>query len=466
MDTLVTKLEALLGADAVLTGDAAKERGFSLWTRVGAPRAVARPRTTAEVAGVLKLARAEGVAVVPWGGLTGLVSGTAAEGALALSMERLNAIEDIDPLQGTMTVQTGCVLAKACEAAEAKGLFLPLDLGARGSATIGGVISTNAGGNRVLRYGMMRDMVLGLEVVLADGTVVNALNHLIKNNTGFDLKHLFIGTEGTMGVCTRAVLRLRPEPASRETGFLAVPAFAALPRLLRSLEADLGGALAAFEVMWPEFYELVTTEPAKGRPILPHGSPFYVLTEMLGADTAEDAPRFERAVTRAFEAGWITDAVIAKSGPEREQMWGLRDDVGQTARNGPIVAFDVSLPLAGMETYLAEVRAALTKRWSNAALTVFGHLGDGNLHLVAGVGDASARHDIEDLVYAPLKACHGSVSAEHGIGLQKRAYLALSRSPEELAVMRLIKRSLDPTNTLNPGKIFEFEDEPRAAAAQ
>ncbi len=457
MDTFVGKLETLLGDGAVLTGEAAKERGFSPWTRVGAPRAVARPRSTAEVAGILKLAREDGVAVVPWGGLTGLVSGAAAEGALALSLERMSAIEEIDPLQGTMTVQTGCVLARACEAAEAEGLFLPLDLGARGSATIGGVISTNAGGNRVLRYGMMRDMVLGLEVVLADGTVVDALNHLIKNNTGFDLKQLFIGTEGTLGVCTRAVLRLRPEPASRETAFLAVPAFAALPQLLRALEADLGGGLSAFEVMWPEFYELVTTEPAKGRPILPPGSPFYVLTEMLGADTAEDAPRFERAITRAFEAGWITDAVIAKSGPERERMWGLRDDVAQTARNGPIVAFDVSLPLAGMEDYLAEVRGALTGRWPNAALTVFGHLGDGNLHLVAGVGDAGARHAIEDVVYGPLKARHGSVSAEHGIGLQKRAYLALSRSPEELAVMRLIKRSLDPANTLNPGKIFEFE---------
>lgn len=466
MDTLVAKLEALVGADGVLTGEAAKERGFSPWTRVGAPRAVVKPRSTDEVAGVIKLARAEGAAVIPWGGLTGLVSGAVAEGGVALSLERMNAIEEIDPLQGAMTVQTGCVLARACEAAEAKGLFLPLDLGARGSATIGGVISTNAGGNRVLRYGMMRDMVLGLEVVLADGTIVSALNHLMKNNTGIDLKQLFIGTEGTLGVVTRAVIRLRPEPVARETAFLAVPEFTALPKLLRALEADLGGGLSAFEVMWPEFYALVTTEPAKGRPILPTGSPFYVLTEMLGADPAEDAPRFERAITKAFEAGQVTDAVIAKSDAERGQMWALRDDVAQTGRNGPIVAFDVSLPIARMEDYLAEVRSGLTKRWANATLTVFGHLGDGNLHLVAGVGDASARHAIEDVVYAPLKARAGSVSAEHGIGLQKRPYLPLSRSPEELALMRVIKRALDPTNTLNPGKIFEPEPEARAAAAQ
>ncbi|HLK25468.1 MAG TPA: FAD-binding oxidoreductase [Caulobacteraceae bacterium] len=466
MDTLVAKLQALLGPDAVLTGEAAKERGFSPWTRVGAPRAVVKPKSTEEVSGVIKLARADGAAVVPWGGLTGLVSGAAAEGAIALSLERMNAIESIDRLQGVMTVQAGCVLARACEAAEAEGLFLPLDLGARGSATIGGNISTNAGGNRVLRYGMMRDMVLGLEAVLADGTIVPALNHLMKNNTGIDLKQLFIGAEGTLGVVTRAVIRLRPSPAARETGFLAVPEFDALPQLLRALEADMGGGLSAFEVMWPEFYELVTTEPAKGRPILPHGSPFYVLTEMLGADAAQDAPRFERAITRAFEAGWVTDAVIAKSGAERDSMWALRDDVAQTARNGPMVAFDVSLPIARMQDYLAEVRDALAKRWTGARLVVFGHLGDGNLHLVAGVGDASARRAIEDIVYGPLQARQGSVSAEHGIGLQKRPYLALSRSPEELALMRLIKRSLDPTNTLNPGKIYELEPIAQPVAAQ
>src|SRR6185295_9485329 len=232
-------------------------------------------------------------AIVPWGGRTGLVEGANAEGAIALSLERMNAIEEIDAAGSIMVVQAGCVLQTACEAADAAGLFLPLDLGARGSATIGGNISTNAGGNRVLRYGMMREMVLGLEAVLADGTVVTSMNRLIKNNTGYDLKQLFIGSEGTLGVVTRAVLRLRPRPSSQNTAFVAVESFEALPKLLRFLEAELAGTLSAFEVMWPEFYDFVTTEPAKGRKPLPAGSAYYALVEMLGAHPESDAERFE-----------------------------------------------------------------------------------------------------------------------------------------------------------------------------
>src|SRR5262249_43851995 len=194
------------------------------------------------------------------------VDGCRADGALALSLERMNRVEAIDPVAGSMTVQAGCVLQVACEAAEAEGLMLPLDLGARGSATIGGNISTNAGGNRVIRYGMMRELVLGLEAVLADGTVVSSMSHLIKNNTGYDLKQLFIGSEGTLGVVTRAVLRLQPLPVSQNVAFLGVRSFDQLPRLLRRLESGLGGALSAFEVMWDDYYKLVTTEPARGRP--------------------------------------------------------------------------------------------------------------------------------------------------------------------------------------------------------
>jgi FAD/FMN-containing dehydrogenase len=454
MDAVVAELERVVGADAVASGDAAAEQAYSPWTRLGKPLAIVRPRSTEEVAAVLRAAGAARTPVTPWGGRTGLVDGCQAEGAIALSLERMNAIEAIDPVGSTMTVQAGCVLATACDAAEAAGLFLPLDLGARGSATIGGNISTNAGGNRVLRYGMMREMVLGLEAVLADGTVVGAMNHLIKNNTGYDLKQLFIGSEGTLGVVTRAVLRLRAKPASQNAAFLAVDAFDDLPKLLRALEAELGGALSAFEVMWPDYYQLVTTEPARGRPILPAGHAFYVLVEALGAEPAADAERFEAVLGGVLDRGLVGDAVIAKSQAERDRMWALRDDVAQTARNGPIVAFDVSLPIPQMPAYLDEVRAALTGRWPNAQMTVFGHLGDGNLHVIAGVGDRSARHAIEETVYAPLAAHGGSISAEHGIGLQKRAFLPTSRSPAELALMRTLKAALDPQNILNPGKVL------------
>ena len=435
-----------------------RERKSSIDRTEVVPTAILRPRSAEEISQILKIARRAGASIVPWGGRTGLVDGAYAQGAIALSMERMNAIEEIDPVSGTMRVQAGCVLQTACEAAEAQGLLLPLDLGARGSATIGGNISTNAGGNRVLRWGMMRDMVLGLEAVLADGTVISAMKPLIKNNTGYDLKQLFIGSEGTLGVVTRAVLRLRPQPASQCTALLAVDDFSSLPLLLRLAEAQLGGTLSAFEVMWPAFYELVTTAPAVGRPILPHGSNFYVLIEAMGSDEAADAERFERVLGGAMEDGLVADAVIAKSKAEVGRMWALRDDVAQMIRNFPIFTFDISLRIADMEAYLAEVRARLLAKWPAATLVVFGHLGDGNLHLVAGVGDSSAKHDVEEIVYGGLGSRNGSVSAEHGIGLQKRAWLSLSRSPEELAMMRTMKTALDPAGILNRGKVLELNE--------
>ena len=457
MPDLIETLRASLGEGAVLTGEDARAAAQSPWTRLGEPCAVLRPRSTDEVATILAAAHAAGQPVTAWGGKTGLVEGCRADGALALSLERMNLIEAIDPVAGVMTVQAGCVLQAACEAAEAEGLLLPLDLGARGSATIGGNISTNAGGNRVIRYGMMRELVLGLEAVLADGTVVSSMNRLIKNNTGYDLKQLFIGSEGTLGIVTRAVLRLQPLPASQNVAFLGVGAFAQLPRLLRRLQGGLGGALTAFEVMWDDFYQLVTTEPARGRPVLGARYPYYVLVEASGADPADLEARLEAALAGALEAGDADDAVIAKSKAESAQIWALRDDVAQTGRNRPIFTFDVSLGVSDMEAYVAGLRQTLASRWAAPTCVVFGHLNDGNLHVIVGVGasDRETRHAVEEIVYAPLAPIGGSISAEHGIGLQKRAFLPLSRSPAELALMRTLKQALDPKGILNPGKIFE-----------
>lgn len=455
MEKLICELRSVLSAGAVLEGEEAAQKAQG-WTPMGLPRAVLRPASTEEVSQALRLCHRAKVAVVPWGGKTGLVEGTFADKAIALSLERMNRIIDVDRLGATVTVEAGCPLQLLCERVEEEGLFFPLDLGARGSATIGGNISTNAGGNRVLRYGMMRDMVLGLEAVLADGTIVTALNHLIKNNTGYDVKQLFIGSEGTLGVVTRAVLRLRPRAASQNVAMVAVRDFSSLPKLLRRAERDLAGTLSAFEVMWEDFYNLVTTPPAQGRAPVPKGYPYYVLIESLGSETAADGERFRQILEAALEDGDIVDAAIAKSQDECKRIWALRDDVGQVIQLAPIFTFDVSLPIRHMEEYVAGVRSALQAQWPKARMLVFGHMGDGNLHLIVSVGEQSpeTRHQVELTVYQPLAACGGSISAEHGIGLQKRDYLPLSRSHEEIALMSRMKRMLDPDNILNPGKII------------
>ncbi len=460
-DLVEALAQAVPAVGGVLLGEAAKEKAVSDWSRVGTPLAVVRPSSTSEVSAALKLCNEARIPVTAWGGKTGLVHGIFSDGHIALSLERMAAIEEVDAIGGTITVEAGCILQTAAEAAEREGLLLPLDLGARGSAMIGGVIATNAGGNRVIRYGMVREMVLGLEAVLADGTVVSSMNHLIKNNAGYDLKQLFIGSEGTLGIVTRAVLRLKPLPTSQDTAFVGVESFEHLPRLLRHMEQRLSGSLSAYEVMWSDFYDLVTAPPALGRAPLEGRHPYYVLIEAQGQDQQADSERFEAVLMEAFEKDLLADAALAKSQAERNAMWELRDDIGQTARNWPIFTYDVSLRLGDMEDYVASVRTALEAAWpGKATLTVFGHLGDGNLHLVAGVGarDKATKKALNDIIYGEVTRRGGSISAEHGIGLEKQAWLGWSRNAEELQLMRLLKRTLDPANILNPGKVVTVEE--------
>lgn len=426
------------------------------WSSLGAPLAILRPSTVEQVSRCVAACAAQRVPVVPWGGRTGLAGGVQADGVVAISLERLNRIEWIDRLDGVMLVEAGCVLQTVCEAAEAADMFFPLDIGARGSATIGGAISTNAGGNRVLRFGMMRDLVLGVEAVLADGTIVSALHPLIKNNTGYDLKQLFIGSEGTLGIVTRAMVRLRPLLPSRNAALVAMERFDDVARLLRRLDARLGGQLSAFELMWPLFYELVTTAPAKGRPILPHGHGFYILVEAMGGDPDADAAAFEAVLSDAIEEGAITDAVIAQSRVAIDAMWALRDDGEQLSRIGPYAAFDISLRVSAIEPFIDALRALAATRWPTAKLVLFGHVGDGNIHIVLSLphDSAEARSAVNDAVLGLVSDHAGSISAEHGIGCDKRAYLSLSRSPAEIDLMRQLKRGLDPDNVLNPGKVL------------
>jgi FAD/FMN-containing dehydrogenase len=452
-------LRTIVGDQGVLDAAGIATRSAGVWRSDNLKAAaLVRPVNTEEVSQVLRWCHAHHVAVVTQGGLTGLVHGADAGPAeLILSLERMRRIESVDPVQRTATVQAGVVLQTLQEAVEPHGLAFPLDLGARGTATLGGNAATNAGGNRVIRYGMTREMVLGIEVVLADGTIVSSLNQLIKNNAGYDLKHLFIGSEGTLGVITRLVLRLREKPLSTNMAFAGLADFDAVAGFLKHMDRALGGTLSAFEVMWQSFYRLVTTAPAKGRPPISQDHPYYVLVESQGADRALDTERFNAALESAYAAGLVADAALSQSDADCRAFWSLRDDVEQVTHGGLPVVFDVSLPIGEMEAFANNLREALPAAIGEHKLWIFGHLGDGNLHVIVQVRPQdylAARPKIEALVYAPLAAFRGSVSAEHGIGLEKKPYLGVSRSESEIALMRALKAALDPTGILNPGKVL------------
>ncbi|MCP5131285.1 MAG: FAD-binding oxidoreductase [Pseudomonadales bacterium] len=455
----VESLRALIGESAVLDATDTATRSAGVWRGDNLQAAaLARPATTAEVAKVLGWCHANRIGVVTQGGLTGLVhGGDATPEQVIISLERMRDIEEIDSLQRTATVQAGVVLQTLQEAVEEHHLMFPLDLGARGTATIGGNAATNAGGNRVIRYGMMRDMVLGLEAVMADGTVVSSMNQLIKNNTGYDLRQLFIGSEGTLGVITRLVLRLREQPVTRNMAFVGLDSFDNVAAFLRHMDRALGGTLSAFEAMWRDFYCLVTSPPAKGKPPISQEYPFYVLVESQGADAELDTLRFNNAMESAYDSGLIVDAAISQSETDCHHFWELRDDVEQALNGGIPVIFDISLPIAEMDSYTAALGQSLDAAIGKHRLFIFGHLGDGNLHVAVQVQAEDymrLRPLIEKQVYAPLAGFQGSVSAEHGIGLEKKPWLHISRSENELALMRSLKDALDPRGILNPGKVL------------
>ncbi len=457
---LLEHLKTILGEDGVLDSEAASERSAGVWGDPGPiqARALVRPKSTQEVSAVLKLCHEAGQTVVPHGGLSTVVEGAHSTlDDLVLSLERMDQIEDIDVVGRTMTVQAGAILETIQEKAAEAGLLFPLDLGARGSCTIGGNVATNAGGNRVIRYGMTRQLVLGLEVVLPDGTILSSMNRMIKNNAGFDLKQLFIGSEGLLGVVTRVVIRLMEQPSSWNTAFVALNDFHSVTRLLKFMDAGLGGGLSAFEVMWRDFYQLVTTPPANSKPPIPYHYPFYVLVECMGADQTRDGALFQNVLQSAMEEGLVEDAVISQTKAQTRQLWHMRDDVSQIFQFKPVFLFDVSLPIKDMEQYTIQLRQSLDAWNPENQCFIFGHLGDGNLHIMVhgGTEGPETRKAVESMIYQPLQPLGGSVSAEHGVGLEKKPWLSMSRNPAELALMKTLKRTMDPKGILNPGKVFD-----------
>jgi FAD/FMN-containing dehydrogenase len=455
---LLADLRAVVGEQGLLTGERVRETASPLHGHAAQAGALVRPRSTREVSDVLRLCHARRQSVVPLGGRTGLVDGTVTVPSdLILSVELMNRIERIDAPGRSMRVEAGVILQRVQEEAERHDLMFPLDLGARGSCTIGGNIATNAGGVRVVRYGMMRSLVLGLEVVLADGTVLCSLNRMLKNNAGYDIKQLFIGSEGTLGLITRADLRLVARPRSVGTAFVACRDFGSLVQLLSQLDSQLGGQLSAFEALWPEFYRITTSERTGNTASLPYGYGMYGLIETLGSDPQSDQARFEQVLAEALERELIVDAVIAKSESERRALWEPREEVWEVEQQyGLTYNFDVSLAIEHMEAYLARLREEMARRFAQGVVFAFGHIADGNLHIIVAPGtrDDSHRVEVERVVYEPLSGIGGSISAEHGIGLERRMHLGISRTPQEIAAMRTLKAALDPQGILNPGKVL------------
>ena len=460
MTAVLEALNATLPTGQVVSGETGPLRHRNDWSGLppSTPLAIVWPRDPGEVAAILRLCSANRQKVVPQGGLTGLCGGArAAPDELALSLDRLAGIEEVDADAATITVRAGTTLQQVQEAAAGAGLMLPLDLGARGSCAIGGNIATNAGGNRVIRYGMTRELVLGLEAVLPDGTVLSGLNKMLKNNAGFDLKQLFVGSEGTLGVVTRAVLRLFPQPACTMAALCGLRDYAAVVRLLRAARAGLGPILSAFEVMWDDYHDIITTRVRGIRAPLGSPHPLYVLVEAQGSDDAADPPRFERWLERMLEDGVIADAAVAQSVAEVQAFWALRDAAAEFGPVvGPHVSYDIGLPVASMADYRAACRRALEARFPGIAAVFYGHVGDGNLHIMVHVpGEAAQPKDeLDRLIYDEVQRHGGTVSAEHGIGTRKKPWLRHARTGEEVALMRTLKQALDPLGILNPGKVI------------
>jgi D-lactate dehydrogenase (cytochrome) len=462
---LLARFVTLVGEKYAVTDPAEQEpylvEGRNLYR--GTSPAVLRPGSVAEVAAILRLASETGTPVVPQGGNTGLVGGQIPQGGeIVLSLTRLDRIREVDATSNTMTCEAGVVLAKAqAAAAEADRLF-PLSLAAEGSCTIGGNLSTNAGGTGALAYGVARDLVLGLEVALADGRVLNVLNKLKKDNTGYDLRNLFIGAEGTLGIITAAVLKLFPRPRSVETAFIGVPSPRAALALLNLVQTRTGGAATTFELMKRLAIEVAVRHGPGCRDPLATPQPWYVLLELSSSETGGLRDTMETVLAAGAEAGLVADATIAASLDQRQSFWRLREVLPEAQKpEGGSIKHDISVPVAHVPDFLAEADAAVEALIPGARPLPFGHMGDGNIHynVTQPVGaDREAYlarwYDMNAAVHAVVKKYGGSISAEHGIGVMKRRLLPDVKDPVALDLMRTLKRALDPKGILNPGKVL------------
>jgi FAD/FMN-containing dehydrogenase len=479
MNELLETLAGIVGAGHVLyQGDlSAWEQDWRKRTR-GKALAVVRPGSTEQVAATVRACAAAGASIVPQGGNTGLVVGSTPDDSgrqVVLSLQRMNAIREIDAANLAMTVEAGCVLQTAQQAAQAAGLLFPLSLAAEGSCTVGGNLATNAGGTQVVRFGNSRELCLGLEVVTAQGEVWHGLSGLRKDNTGYDLRDLFIGSEGTLGIITAATMKLYPLPSATLTAWASVPSMDHAVALLGLAHRHLAAGLTGFEVMGRFPLELVARHFPQLRVPLQQGEPYCVLLEHSDAESEEHArAALERLLGAAMEDGCVSDAVLAESLAQAQQLWHIRESIPLAqAEEGLNIKHDISLPVSRIPRFCTETEALLAREISGVRLVNFGHLGDGNLHynVQAPVdGDPAAflceqEEHVNTLVYDAVHRHGGSISAEHGVGSLKVDTLPHYKSPVALELMRSVKRALDPHNLLNPGRVVRPESSHAAPLA-
>ncbi len=467
-EKLIRDIEQVVGQAGLITDPERRQSYLSDWRNAyrGNAAVVVRPANTAEVAAVVRLCHQAGVAIVPQGGNTGLCGGSIPDqsGAqVVVSLTRMNAIREVDIGNETITVEAGVILQRLQEAAaEAERLF-PLSLGAEGSCTLGGNLATNAGGTAVLRYGNMRDLTLGLEVVLPDGQIWNGLRGLRKDNTGYDLKHLFIGAEGTLGIITAAVLKLYPAPRSTTTGWVALPSTEAAIELIALMRSQCGDRLTGFEMMSRQSVEFVLAHVAGCNDLFAEVHPWYVLIEV--SDTLADAQlgeMLEMALSEAFERGIALDAVVASNETQVAGLWAIREGISEAQNHeGPSLKHDISVPVSRIPAFIKLTDQRLHEAFPGVRIVAYGHVGDGNLHYniskPLGSEDAPFKAQAEaimQVIYDATLEFSGSISAEHGLGQSKREAAVRYKDPLELQLMRAIKTALDPAGLMNPGKVL------------
>ncbi len=467
-EAFIKQVAAVLGAAGIVRDPELLDAYLSDWRNAyrGEAALVVRPASTEEVAAVVRLCHQHQVALVPQGGNTGLCGGSIPDASgtqVVLSLTRMTRIREIDPANETITVEAGVILRNLQEAAAEAGRLFPLSLGAEGSCTLGGNLATNAGGTAVLRYGNMRDLTLGLEVVLPDGRIWNGLRGLRKDNTGYDLKHLFIGSEGTLGVITAAVLKLYPAVRCVTTAWVALPSVQAAVELIGLIRGLCGDRLTGFELMSRQSVEFVLRHVAGCSDPFAEAHPWYVLIEL--SDTQSDAPLndlLEAGIGEALEREWVADAVLASSEAQVAALWAMREGISEAQNHeGPSLKHDISVPVSCIPEFIETTDRRLLERFPGVRIVCYGHVGDGNLHYniskPVGTDDEvfkAQQEAVMELIYDATTGLQGSISAEHGLGQAKRAAARHYKNPLELELMRAVKMTFDSKGIMNPGKVL------------